>query len=482
MTMTVMNHIARCTTVLTLGVFLFGCSDRIMPDEPYSPSTPVNSLRFGVAEMSVNTRSTQSSDDILRTTFDNGDKIGCVIAEKRSDESFDYKVNTEWTYQNGYLILEKEIQPQQYAKDIVKSYSDGDYIRRLNSKEEFASSDDRYLELMKSGMSYAFFFYYPYFDDAMIYNGFTGSQPPTGPQELVIPFSQILYPIVENYSQWNTYNNLHYVYTTRVLSKDYSSNMAYLEKTTRYPWNAFPCYASEWQNTNTLMSRSDFMWTRYIEDSKSAATGAPQDITSENATYEVKLTFHKKMAAIVVNSEEPLDDSVESVYFQNDIIWNGNGTYGGSNSDGYANGYGAYVSGGINQGVKIDIKDGKCSEYNVRKYLGTGTGGLGSLKYPIQEFASKTDKKLIPWHREGDLKQFRLILPPQKDFGAKLHFKFKGHDKEYVINLGEKLHELEENKVYIINLRPVGWDIIIEDWIDDNQGILIENEPRDPQA
>lgn len=475
MTMTIINYMARCT-VLTLGVFLFGCSDKDMPDEPYSPSKPVNSLCFGVAEMNINTRASQDPDDILGTTFDNGDKIGCVIAEKRSDGSFDYKVNTEWTYQNGYLILEKEIQPKQSEKDVVKSYSDGDYIRRLNSEAEFASLDERYLELTQSGMSYAFFFYYPYLDDTMIYNDFTSSQTPTAPHDLVIPFSQVLYPIGENYDQWNTYNNIHYVYTTGVLSQNYSNSIAYLDKTTRYPWNAFPCYVSEWQNTNSLMSRSDFMWTRYIEDSKSA-----EDITQENATYEVELTFHKKMAAIVVNSEESLDDNVESIYFQNDIIWNGNGSYGGSDSDGYANGYGAYVSGGIRQGVKINIENGKCSDYNVRKYLGNGTGELGNLKYPIQELASKTDKKLIPWHREGDLKQFRLILPPQKDFGAKLHFRFKGHDKEYVINLGEKLHELQENKVYIINLRPVGWDIIIEDWIDDNQGILIENEPRDPQ-
>lgn len=481
------NKIICMATLLSVwiaGLALSGCSKQELPDEPVVPSKPANALRFGVADMKINTRATYDDNNILKTSFENGDKIGCVIAQKLSKESFEYKVNTEWTYQDGYLILENELHPaaeNSGSKDTKISHDKGEYIRRLRDKGgEYASADIRDLSLEKNDFDYAFFFYYPFIDDETIINDFSGIQASKRPDGLRVPFSQSFIPVSPDWDINAFYNNMDHIYVTGVMSKKVSKSAYQNKKTYYYPWNEFPCFASEWQDTKELSERSDFMCVKYIVDQKDDS----KNINTETATYEVKLQFRKKMAAIVVNSEIPMANNDNGIFFQNDVT-----TVDGAQNMWYnGNGLNLYQSGGICLGKKIDIASGALSLYDIRipltkfypdKPLYEWSGQISSVNYKVQEFSCMTDKKLYPYPNK-DRTQFRLILPPQQNFDAKLHFRFGSKPNvEYVINLGEKLHELEENKLHIINLTPVGWDIIIRDWILDHKGVLVENEPRD---
>lgn len=478
---------ATLLSVWIAGLALSGCSEQELPDEPVVPSKPANALRFGVADMKISSRTAYDDDNLLKTSFENDDKIGCVIAQKTktgNTYSYEYKVNTEWTYQDGYLILENELHPtgvNSGNKDTKKSHEQGEYIRRLRDKSgEFASVHESYLSLEKSDIDYAFFFYYPYIDDETIINDFSGIQASKRPDGLCVPFSQSFIPVSPDWDINAFYTNMDHIYVTGVMSKEVSNSAYQNKKTYYYPWDEFPCFASEWQDTKKLSERSDFMWVDYTVDQKESG----KNINTETATYEVKLQFRKKMAAIVVNSEIPMTQTDDGIFFQNDVT-----TVDGAKDKWYnGNGLNLYQSGGICLGKKINIASGVLSPYDIRipltkfypdKPLYDWSGQISAVKYKVQEFSYMTDKKLYPYPNESRT-QFRLILPPQENFDAKLHFRFDSKPNvEYVISLGEKLHELEENKLYIINLTPVGWDIIIRDWILDHKGVLIENEPRD---
>ena len=74
----------------------------------------------------------------VHTSFVDGESVGCVIAAKNG-EDYDFKVSTEWTYQDGTLVLKSE----------------NDYV----SQHAVA---DGYVTLDNTEIEYAFFFYCPY--------------------------------------------------------------------------------------------------------------------------------------------------------------------------------------------------------------------------------------------------------------------------------------------------------------------------------
>lgn len=100
--------------------------------------------------------------DGLHSAFENGEAIGCVIAEK-SGSSVTYRVNTKWVFDNNVLMLQDDVPA---------------LIQRHSAPEK---ADEGYVELMDGDMAYMFFFYYPYIDNAVL----DSTYPNTGGQYLV---------------------------------------------------------------------------------------------------------------------------------------------------------------------------------------------------------------------------------------------------------------------------------------------------------
>lgn len=86
--------------------------------------------------------STKVSYDDFHTYFENGDIVGCVIAEKTA-EGFTYMSNTKWSFDNDVLMLQ----------------ADDTYIKKVADEIKAAEG---YVELAGNLGAYSFFFYYPY--------------------------------------------------------------------------------------------------------------------------------------------------------------------------------------------------------------------------------------------------------------------------------------------------------------------------------
>lgn len=483
---------ATLLSVWIAGLALSGCSEQELPGEPVAPSKPAKALRFGVADMKISSRASQTPGNVYETEFNEDNKIGCVIAEKTADNTYVYRANTVWRYRKGYLILIEEDIFNEEGNDTRHAYEVEDlsvedytdvydktftYIRRLKDNSNFPNAKDEDLELLQD-FDYAFFFYYPYISDKeMAFDYQTHSGYDT-PGSVETPFSKTMFPGFPKWSVYHSFENFQYIYPMappgeKQRIQDYNKNQQW----ERHSWRRFAAFVSESQITKRQSELSDFMWTKYVVDYNDNS----QPINKTTATYKVPLTFKKKFAAIQINSETPL----YSVFIQ-----------GSSNTfkdinEGYPVGT-KYEKGGIRQGKCLDLQTGTMIDYNpiywnsnwqVVEHIYSYASWFSDVKNTdglLPPIACVNDRKFNPYPN-ADKTSFWQILPPQEKFEANLHFKFKEDGAEYVINLGEKLHELEENKLYIINLTPVGWDIIINDWIDDKQGVLIENEPREPQ-
>jgi len=487
----IIDHIRTATlfAVWIAGLALSGCSDHELPEEPVVPSEPVKALRFTVSNMKVGSRVSQNPDNIYKYKFDEGDKIGCVIAQKMDDGTFEYKANTVWKYRkDGYLILIEEATDNgrhAYESDddlpvdnslVDDSYDHNfEFIRRLSDDTEHADADDRNLQLLQTAdFNYAFFFYYPYISDKEIAYDYKNHLEYNA---IEIPFSKTMYPAFPRWDDYHNFENIQYIYPMAPAGKEQLAHNFSNKQWERHSWRNFAAFVGELQDNERKLSLSDFMWTRYIMDYKENN----KHINQETATYEVPLTFRKKFATIQVNSESPLS----TVFFQ------GNECKFSAKNQWYHQGN-KYLEGGIRQGKCIDLQTGTMTDYtplcwdsswdfNSAIYQFKSSFSNECAIYGVlPSVACVNDRQFMPIV-DNSGKTARIILPPQDNFEAKLHFKFTGKETEYVIDLGEKLRKLEENKLYTINLLPIGWDIIIRDWIEDKQGVLIENEPRDPQ-
>ena len=88
---------------------------------------------------------TKVSYDGFHSYFENGDKVGCVIAEK-TGSGYSFMSNTRWEFNNNVLILQ----------------ADDTYIRKVEDQKR---AEDGYVELAGNLEAYSFFFYYPYIED-----------------------------------------------------------------------------------------------------------------------------------------------------------------------------------------------------------------------------------------------------------------------------------------------------------------------------
>lgn len=87
--------------------------------------------------------------DGIHSAFENGEAIGCVIAEKTGSGPV-FKTNTKWVFMNNVLMLQDDVTA---------------IIQKHSTPEK---AEDGYIELLDGNMSYLFYFYYPYIDGSVL--------------------------------------------------------------------------------------------------------------------------------------------------------------------------------------------------------------------------------------------------------------------------------------------------------------------------
>lgn len=87
--------------------------------------------------------------DGIHSAFENGEAIGCVVAEKTSGGPV-FLTNTKWVFRNNVLMLQNDI---------------ASVIRKHSTAEK---AEEGYVELLDGDMAYMFFFYYPYIDAGVL--------------------------------------------------------------------------------------------------------------------------------------------------------------------------------------------------------------------------------------------------------------------------------------------------------------------------
>lgn len=270
------KQIISAIKILVLFLLFTSCGD----DLTYSDGNDKPAaFRFSVND--VNTRLGYYYEE---TAFDDGEAIGCVIAEKNDDGTYTFGCNTKWTYRadDGMLILD----------------SDNSYIEKDTEK-----NDEAYLTFTStSGKNLQFFFYYPYVNNELLEEDFTDKT----------DYKSLTYPNCATSN--NDIQNKKYSIT---LTGEVAENPSdATDAFAKYGWTEYPCFVNHTQGdvngnySDKRLHNSDFLWAASPEINASSAT-----------TYSLK--FKKKTATVLVYSEAKLTN----IYFtksENSLLIRGN--------------------------------------------------------------------------------------------------------------------------------------------------------------
>ena len=407
-----------CALVLALA----GCNDHELLDAP-SPSTEPAGLRFAVTPMGATTR---VSYDGVRSMFDEGETIGCIIATRDANAAdgtaYDYAANSRWTYRSGYLVLEKVYTNGSWDNN---SHTRGENELTNLIAETNPGDDDGFLTIQDESKEYAFYFYYPYIDDTAIYQDAEEAAAQYTADNSTPFYRLISYPncaTTETASTVSTDAIKQWLLMSTVHSSEETWNGTGL-----YSWKTYPCFANHTQTSKAQMNHSDFLWV------------SREGITSASS-QRVNLVFEKKMATIEVDSDIQLND----IYFA-------------------ANKANTLLRGNI-----INLATGTLTAYDdPNPYYET------SVQKKNKYF--KTDEHIIPCYRNQNIDEginyYRLVLPYQTTFACNLCFTLEG--KSYTIDLSTNIPSLEEDHLYTIHINQAGettFDIV--DWENDRFEIL----------
>lgn len=270
-----MNHIAVsiALAIALIAPWLVSCSDQ-SADTP-DPAAGSLSLRFAVDPISTGSR---VSHDGYKSTFEPGDKIGCIIIDTKKAGDDQYMANTCWSYNNdGFLILEKVFDSsnvQQNAGSNTIITPDADKVDEGNE----------WVKLIDGNADYKLLFYYPYTGIAEIKEELQTATDP----------SDISYPNVIK-GDLNTDNNFvsqnYIIFPVGKTDVLWGSDLS-------LRWSCYPAFVNIDQSDKAKFNRSEFMY---------------ETSTPSNSSGTVSLKFKKKTADIEVDSDIELSD----VYFQN---------------------------------------------------------------------------------------------------------------------------------------------------------------------
>ena len=422
--------------ILAFWAVLSACCFSACSEEEWAGGTPGGEsagLRFAVAPMGA---ATKVSYEGVTSQFDEGETIGCIIATKdlTADENtpYAYAANSRWTYTGGYLVLEEV-------------YTWGSWDNNTHSRAKTVQtglisatnpdSNDAFLTIQDANKRYAFYFYYPYIDESILYQDFTDATAQYGNDSSTPFFRLIEYPNCNTSTTIPT-EDANTAINKCMLMSAVDATENYYDGLRRYSWQTYPCFVNHTQSTKAQTNHSDFLWVKH------------EGIT-QASSQRVNLVFEKKTATIEVESDTPLS----SIYFQ---------------PQGAQQMY---------RGRQINLQTGRLTNYST------------SWQLQQTNFYFTESERLLPYDNSNGAKtNFRLSLPYQEEFLCNLCFTLNNgtEDKAYTIDLSNNIPSLQEGYLYIIHISQSGettFDIV--DWEDGNLEILdpdtdLESETTEP--
>ena len=410
-----------------LGLLLAVCGlTSCSTEEDFSPTADSGTgLRF-----STQGAGTRLGYDFERTSFDDKEAIGCVIAEVNGNTET-FLCNTKWTYREKDGMLELQ--------------SDGTTGLPVSNNDE----NDKSLLTLNEDKTLKFCFYYPYIEGTMLQSDVERVMRLENSDASTIFYKELHYPNCATNedltfkNQWGgnvnlTKDNISDYLSTQILTGtviDNSSNEGNYWQIPgkKYAWTEYPCFVNHTQGdpsaegkiNDIRLQNSDFLWV------------ASPEIES-TTKHTVNLIFQKKTATILVYCESKLAD----IYF----------TPSGKQR--------------LLRGKQINLSTGELRDYEYNEN--------GSTQQKNMYF--NKDEHIVPCYRgnpEGQQYHFyRLVLPAQTGCGIDMHilgdFDRDGttDTQEKVIHLSDDgLTELKEGYLYSIFIASNGsTEIKINDW------------------
>lgn len=406
------------------AVCLSACStDDAVP----SPGDGSSGLRF-----SVNGVQTRLGYNFEHTTFDDGETIGCVIAEVNGGAET-FLCNSKWTYRanDGMLILQE----------------DNGYV----AKDQ---SDESLLTLVDEAKTLKFCFYYPYVDGSLLQDDVKRVYDMETADPSTVFYKELTFPNIATNeglsfkNQWGgdvtlSESNISDFLNAQILTGTVIDNSANAGNYwnipgNKYGWTEYPCFvnhtqgdpSAEGQINDLRLQNSDFLWI------------ASPEISSATQ-HTVNLTFKKKTATILVYCEDRLAD----IYF----------TASGEKS--------------LLRGKQINLSSGELTDYTYST--------VWDAKPQQKSMYFNAGEHIVPCYRGQNMAEnqqyyfYRVVLPAQADCRFEMHIKGDFNrdgavdTDEKVIRLSDDdgLTELKEGYLYSIRISNDGrTEIRINDW------------------
>lgn len=460
------------TVAAALATATTSCTDSDMPAAPDTPAADPADIP-GVIRFTLSDLNSRVSSSGLSGKFEPGDKIGCIILkfDQWNPKNSAYWAASAWEVNNRNFIELKKLKNADSDQWIVPE-ENNDIIAPLYTQSGYENTRREYIQLKNEYTQYGFLFYYPFIENEDIrqelldivarYNG--GNTSPV--------CDQISFPNCATNAtlKFGAYGNMHgqEKYDISNSGTNYENVISLAERRIFsaeinnvtdesvtwpvYGWKEYPVFASVNQRNASAHQMSDFMCaTRFYNDKNETITAS-----STNTTLEVK--FHKKHAAIELIS----DDAVSGLHLyysdaDSTIAWKP----------------GDYAWDGFLIGRKYDLLNESFSEWFPDK-----NPDRHDVDRIGRNYIQKWPERIYPYEIETG-HHYRVILPPQSIPSAEntgfLRFTdIDGEDQSIPLCKLLRVNSLEENKLYIIRLKKGFADIIIQDWIFDDSGILEE--------
>ena len=446
------NTLTRCLMIPAITLMLFAaCSDSLA--DPRQNPTSAFSFRLSAAQLSSSSRAL--SYDLMETSVDEGTLIGCVIAYANTDGSLQYVANSAWEYHTEGLLRKKlfneandPIDIDSWENTIILPASHPDAVNT-------AVEPSPYDLTLKEGHNYAFYFYYPYFDEEAISKEFSAILPGN------INLKTLNYPNPGEDKDGEAYQYTYYPNGDTNPIKPFNEKIAIWHignadtdatdhsKAKRAAWTQYKVTPMIDFRANTeadgiaRLNHSDFMYAAVTTDNN----GNP--INTTNSHSPIPVVMKKQMATIdLCFAEKPTDLYISPNLKDNKPL--------------------------MPRLKEFDLSTGSFTKTN---YINIFDRWNGSLIQQCAAYASPIYPQYIGTSRElstdglVDYHIYRVILMPQAAGELNCDIKFTVGEKQFTLqNLQNNplLSSLKGGTYYKIRFSKLegdsGWHLVIDDW------------------